>query len=35
MKALQNRVNLVPIIAKADALTVAERLHLKRTVRAR
>lgn len=33
MKALHNRVNIVPVIAKADTLTLKERERLKRRVR--
>lgn len=32
MKELQGKVNLVPVIAKADCLTQAELLHKKETV---
>lgn len=34
MKAIHNKVNVVPVIAKADTLTLRERERLKRRVRA-
>lgn len=33
MKAIHNKVNVVPVIAKADTLTLRERERLKRRVR--
>lgn len=34
MKAIHNKVNIVPVIAKADTLTLKERERLKKRVRA-